>query len=103
MFANAQMGGMSFGFPDVCLTPTPAPVPIPYPNISAQPMGVPAASVTSYVAPRSMRVRALNPNTGWLLPASPKNVTCSLKAIRFCSAKAMRPCSVPSAPTRWIS
>jgi hypothetical protein len=43
MFANAQMGGMSFGFPDVCLTPTPAPVPIPYPNISAQPMGVPAA------------------------------------------------------------
>ncbi len=43
MFANTQMGGMSLGFPDVCLTPTPAPVPIPYPNISAQPMGVPAA------------------------------------------------------------
>lgn len=43
MFANAQMGGMSLAFPDVCLTPTPAPVPVPYPNISAQPMGVPAA------------------------------------------------------------
>ncbi|MDC3952520.1 DUF4150 domain-containing protein [Polyangium jinanense] len=43
MFANSQMMGMSLGFPDVCLTPTPAPVPIPYPNISAQPMGVPAA------------------------------------------------------------
>jgi hypothetical protein len=43
MFANTQMMGMSLGFPDVCLTPTPAPVPIPYPNISAQPMGVPAA------------------------------------------------------------
>ena len=43
MFANAQMGGMHFAFPDVCLTPTPAPVPIPYPNIAAGPMGVPAA------------------------------------------------------------
>jgi hypothetical protein len=42
MFANTQMMGMSLGFPDVCLTP-PVPVPIPYPNISAQPMGVPAA------------------------------------------------------------
>jgi len=43
MFANSQMMGMSMGFPDVCLTPMPAPVPIPYPNISMQPMGVPAA------------------------------------------------------------
>jgi hypothetical protein len=43
MFANTQMMGMSTGFPDVCLTPTPAPVPVPYPNISTQPMGVPAA------------------------------------------------------------
>jgi hypothetical protein len=37
MFANCQMGGMHFGFPDVCLTPappSPAPIPIPYPNIS---------------------------------------------------------------------
>lgn len=35
MFANTQMGGMNFAFPDVCNTPTPAgPVPIPYPNIA---------------------------------------------------------------------
>ena len=35
MFANTQMGGMNFAFPDVCLTPSPVgPVPIPYPNIS---------------------------------------------------------------------
>jgi hypothetical protein len=35
MFANSQMGGMSFAFPDVCNTPTPVgPVPIPYPNMS---------------------------------------------------------------------
>ena len=44
MFANTQMGGVDFAFPDVCLTPTPAgPVPIPYPNIAAGPMGVPPA------------------------------------------------------------
>ena len=44
MFANTQMMGMDFAFPDVCLTPTPAgPVPIPYPNIAMGPMGVPAA------------------------------------------------------------
>jgi hypothetical protein len=44
MFANTQMAGQDFGFPDVCLTPTPAgPVPIPYPNIAMAPMGVPAA------------------------------------------------------------
>lgn len=36
MFANAQMGGMDFAFPDVCKTPIPpaGPVPIPYPNFS---------------------------------------------------------------------
>jgi len=34
MFANCQLGGMNFGFPDVCLTPAPPapPIPIPYPN-----------------------------------------------------------------------
>lgn len=42
MFANCQMGGMSLGFPDVCLTPMfPAPIPIPYPNIANWMMGVP--------------------------------------------------------------
>lgn len=36
MFLNTQMGGLNFGFPDVCLTPTPVgPIPIPYPNFSA--------------------------------------------------------------------
>ncbi|MHC4400300.1 MAG: DUF4150 domain-containing protein [Planctomycetota bacterium] len=34
MFANCQMGGMNFAFPDVCLTPVPMPVPIPYPNFA---------------------------------------------------------------------
>ena len=43
MFANTQMMGLDFGFPDVCMTPTPAPVPIPYPNLALGPMGVPAA------------------------------------------------------------
>ena len=43
MFANTQMVGMNMGIPDVCLTPVAGvPVPIPYPNISLQPMGVPA-------------------------------------------------------------
>jgi len=34
MFVNTQMGGLNFGFPDVCLTPIVVPVPIPYPNIA---------------------------------------------------------------------
>jgi hypothetical protein len=42
MFANTQLGGMNFGFPDVCLTP-PVPVPVPYPNMAFGPMGIPAA------------------------------------------------------------
>ncbi|MEZ4445447.1 MAG: DUF4150 domain-containing protein [Polyangiaceae bacterium] len=45
MFANSQMGGMDFGFPDVCLTPPPAPgppVPVPYPEIGMGPMATPA-------------------------------------------------------------
>jgi hypothetical protein len=51
MFANTQMMGVDMGFPDVCLTPTPAgPVPIPYPNISAGPMGVPAAYNVLFMA-----------------------------------------------------
>lgn len=42
MFANSMMGGVNFGFPDVCLTP-PAELPVPYPNLSMGPMAVPAA------------------------------------------------------------
>jgi len=35
MFANCQLGGLNFGFPDTCLTPAgPAVVPIPYPNMA---------------------------------------------------------------------
>ena len=35
MFANCQLGGLNFGFPDTCLTPAgPAVVPIPYPNLA---------------------------------------------------------------------
>lgn len=42
MFANTQMMGMDFAFPDVCLTPAvPAPVPIPYPNIAMGPTAIP--------------------------------------------------------------
>lgn len=33
MFANINLGVMSLGFPDVCLTP-PFGIPIPYPNIT---------------------------------------------------------------------
>lgn len=41
MFANCQMGGQDFGFPDVCLTPTPPTVtPIPYPNNAMGPTAV---------------------------------------------------------------
>ena len=43
MFANAQQGGMDFGFPDVILTPTPAgPIPMPFPNMAEGPLKVPA-------------------------------------------------------------
>jgi hypothetical protein len=43
MFANAQMGGMDLGFPDVILTPTPAgPVPVPAPNVAEGPIKLPA-------------------------------------------------------------
>ncbi len=35
MFANCQMGGVHFGVPDTCNTPSPTGVtPIPYPNTS---------------------------------------------------------------------
>lgn len=45
MFANCQLGGMNFAFPDVCNTPTPAgPVPIPYPNMAMLPTANPATA-----------------------------------------------------------
>lgn len=50
MFANTQMGGMDFGFPDICLTPMPAPVPIPYPNFGFGVIGVPAVYKVLFMA-----------------------------------------------------
>ncbi|UCG63874.1 MAG: DUF4150 domain-containing protein [Deltaproteobacteria bacterium] len=44
MFANCQLGGMNFGFPDVCLTPIVVPVPVPYPNLA---MGMTANPATA--------------------------------------------------------
>jgi hypothetical protein len=45
MFANCQLGGMHFAFPDTCNTPIgPALVPIPYPNTS---MGMTANPATA--------------------------------------------------------
>jgi hypothetical protein len=47
MFANSQMMGQDFAFPDVCLTPAPpapSPVPIPYPNIAMGPTANPASA-----------------------------------------------------------
>lgn len=41
MFANTQMMGMDFAFPDVCVTPAVPPVPIPYPNIAMGPTAIP--------------------------------------------------------------
>jgi hypothetical protein len=40
MWANCQLGGLDFAFPDVCNTP-PVPEPIPYPNFGPGPEGVP--------------------------------------------------------------
>lgn len=53
MFANTQMGGMNFAFPDVCLTPappSPTPIPLPYPNTSLGPTGVPAVYNVLFMA-----------------------------------------------------
>lgn len=44
MFANTQMAGTDFAFPDVLLTPMPAPVPVPYSNTGQGAMGAPSVS-----------------------------------------------------------
>ena len=38
-FISTQLGDMSLGFPDVCMTP-PLAVPVPYPNIGMSTMGL---------------------------------------------------------------
>ena len=40
MFADCQLMGMDFAFPDICKTP-PALLPIPYPNFALGPMAIP--------------------------------------------------------------
>ena len=72
-------------------------------SLRNQPIGAPLASNTSYVAPRSIRVRALNENTGCVRASSAKKVTCSLNAIRFCWATARTGPSTPLASTARIS
>ncbi len=64
MFANAQMGGMDVGFPDVCLTPTPVgPVPVPYPNIALGPMAVNAAYDVLFMCTPAHNMMTLVPLT----------------------------------------
>ncbi len=64
MFANTQMAGMDFGFPDVCLTPVgPAMVPIPYPNMAMSPMGVPAAYNVLFMAAPAHNLSTVIPLT----------------------------------------
>ena len=62
MFANTQMAGLNFAFPDVCLTP-PVPTPVPYPNLAVGPMGVAAVyNVLTMCAPTH--------NMGTVIPLS---------------------------------
>lgn len=43
-FNNAQLMGMDFAMPDVCLTPVAGvPVPVPYPNIGMKATAIPTA------------------------------------------------------------
>lgn len=63
MFANTQMMGMDFAFPDICLTPMPAPppVPIPYPNIGLGPLGVPPAAKILFMAAPAHNLGTVQP------------------------------------------
>ena len=68
-----------------------------------KPIWAPASSVMSYPALRSSFLRALKPKTGRDLPASEKKVTCSLNAIRFCSASAISRVGFPASSDSEIS
>lgn len=64
MFANTQMIGMDFAFPDVCLTPAvPAPVPIPYPNMALSPTAIPSQFTTFILAAPQHNLATTTPMT----------------------------------------
>ena len=63
MFNNTSMAGMSFGFPDVCLTPVPAPTPIPYPNLGMEPTNVPMVVNVFYGCGPAHTVTGITPMT----------------------------------------
>ena len=64
MFANTQMMGVDFAFPDVCLTPTPAgPVPIPYPNIAMGPTAIPSQVNTLFMCTPAHNLATVAPLT----------------------------------------
>ncbi len=64
MFANTQMVGMDFAFPDVCLTPAvPSPIPIPYPNMAMAPTAVPNQFTTFILAAPQHNLGTTTPMT----------------------------------------
>ncbi|MFC3229501.1 DUF4150 domain-containing protein [Marinibaculum pumilum] len=64
MFNNTSMSGMSFAFPDTCLTPTPAgPVPVTYPNTAMEPLNVPFEPTIFYGCGPAHTVTGRTPTT----------------------------------------
>lgn len=69
MFANTQMPGMDFAFPDVCLTPIVVPVPIPYPNFALAITAIPTQFETLILCMpahnvATMKAISMGDNTG---------------------------------------
>ena len=64
MFNNTSMMGMSFAFPDTCLTPTPAgPVPIPYPNMGQETANLPFEPTIFYACGPAHTLSGTTPMT----------------------------------------
>lgn len=64
VFSKTQMGGLDFGFPDVCLTPTPplgVPAPIPYPNLAMPMTSIPAQFKVLILAMPQHNVMTITP------------------------------------------
>jgi len=66
VFATTQMGGMNFGFPDVCLTPIPSPVgpiptPLPYPNMAIPTTAIPSQIKTLTLAMPNHNMLTITP------------------------------------------